>query len=73
MKIYEHLLAFTSAIMAQKGNVIRITLDEKGNEALRNEVDVSVACSKRLFGVVIDVAKTCPTCGQNIVEEKTGC
>ncbi len=69
-KIHNSLLAFREAVIAEGGMVVRITLDKKGNEVLRNEFSVPVACSTTLFGIVVDVAKECPTCGQTVTEEK---
>ena len=67
--IYENLLALKEAFARGGGKVVRITLDKEGNSALRNELDVSVACSKMLFGIIVDQTKECPTCGQEIVNE----
>ena len=64
--IIEGLLALKEAVEAEEGHIIYIGLDKKGNEALRNELDVSVSCSKRLLGIVIEVAQKCSVCGQDI-------
>jgi hypothetical protein len=79
MKIYESLLAFQAAIVAQEGKIVIITLDKKGYKALQGEIDELVhspsigdyprADSRRLFGIVVEVVKECPTCGQNMVKE----
>lgn len=67
--IYEKLLEFKAEIEASCGKIVRITLDKKGNKALRDELAVSLSSSKIVFGIVIDEVKKCPTCGQNLEKE----
>lgn len=67
--ICEKLLEFKAEIEACCGKVISITLDKEGNRALRNELPVPVACGNKLFGIVINQTKECPTCGQNLEQK----
>lgn len=67
--IYEKLLEFKTEIEARCGKVVRITLDKKGNEALRNELPVPSACKNELFGILIDQVSECPTCGQVSIKQ----
>ena len=62
--IHEKLLELKAEIEANCGKIIRITLDKKANKALRDEFTVPTACGKTIFGIVIDQAHECPTCGQ---------
>ncbi|KKK80287.1 hypothetical protein LCGC14_2825030 [marine sediment metagenome] len=71
MKIYEELLAFRGAIVEAGGRIVRITLDREGNKALRNELEMPLGCSDILYGIVIDQAKECPVCGQEIDNTQT--
>ncbi len=71
MKIYEAVLAFREAVVAEEGEVIRIILNKKGGESLQEGLDIPGVYPKMLFGIEIDVQKDCPTCGQSMTEEKT--
>lgn len=64
--ITNKLLELKAEVNAQCGNIVKITFDKAGNEALRNELGIPVSCSKIVFGIVIDQIKECPTCGQKI-------
>ena len=66
--IYEKLLELKMEVEACRGKVVRITLDKEGNEALRSELSASVGSTKTLYGIVIDRAKECPTCGKTMNE-----
>ena len=67
MKIYEELLTLREAVVEKGGKVIRVTLDKKGSEILRKELEAPLGCMDRLCGMVIDQAKDCPTCGHGVV------
>ena len=63
--IISALLQLRQCFAEHKGNIMRITLDENANSALRNELSVPAACSSLVLGIVIDQTETCPVCGQD--------
>ena len=64
--IIDKLIDFKTEVVAYGGKIIRITLDRKGNEALRNELTIPEAHSEMLLGIIIDQIEECPTCGKSI-------
>ena len=64
--IHEKVLELKAEVEAKCGKVVKITLDKEGNRQLRNELSVPIACKNMLFGIVFEVAKECPICGQGM-------
>lgn len=52
--ITNKLLELKAEINAQCGNIVKITFDKVGNEALCNELGIPVSCNSVVFGIAID-------------------
>ena len=67
--IHKRILELKTEVEACCGKVVRVTLDKKGIEALENELPVTMGgITTIVFGILIDQAEKCPTCGQNMKE-----
>lgn len=70
--IYEKILELRCEVEAKYGKVLKITLDKEGDKLLRKELEAPFGCLNRLYGIVIETPKDCPTCGQSMKEKDNG-